>query len=258
MKLKLHLCSFLLFFILGNGFLNFSFAQNIQRVRINFTVPEKFNRPLLLSFTKDNTASDNYDYGFEAINYTKYPYDLNWLIGDLKCTAQGVGAFDDSKKYPLWLFMSETDSIEISFDSLENFDSPINLFIYDALLNTYTKINDKAYTNYINKGEYTNRFYLAFKDESSVYANKSLSTNDDILKNMKVKILNSTKELYINSNNTANIKSIQIVNTLGQTVMSQNVNASEIKLSLNNITTNHLIVNIITDLGSISKQFMLL
>ena len=158
----------LLLFIMVSSITNtasaFAATENIQRVRIDFTMPDGYVRHLLLAFTKDNSASDAYNYGYDGINKDNYPYDLNWMIGDLRCTTQGVGAFDDSKRYPLGMFMSNDGEVEIVLDALENFDAPIDLFIYDSQLNTYTQINDSNFIANIDKGDYLNRFYLAFKN----------------------------------------------------------------------------------------------
>ena len=58
---------------------------------------------------------------YDALNQDAYPYDLNWLVDNQRCVIQGVGAFDNSKKYPFWMFMSKDGAIEIALKALENF-----------------------------------------------------------------------------------------------------------------------------------------
>ena len=248
--------------IIASSFTNRLAAQdigsNIQRVRIDFIMPDGYVRHLLLAFTKDNSASDNYDYGYDAINTDAYPYDLNWMVGDLKCTIQGVGAFDDSKKYPLSMFMSNNGKIEIALDAIENFDSPINLFIYDSQFETYTQINNSNYIDNIEKGDYLDRFYLAFKNNSassSMFA-KSLSIDEITLKDIKVSYLNAKKELYIDTNDKFIIKNIHIYNLSGQEVFSLNhVNSRLINVPFQNNQLKFGIAIIETDQGaSLSKK----
>jgi hypothetical protein len=257
-----HLCLMALIFVFTNSLAktinpinnsgsNYAYS-NIQRVRIDFTMPDGFTRHLLLAFTKDNSASDNYDYGYDAINKDSYPYDLNWLVDNQHCTIQGVGAFDDSKKYPFWMFMSKDGTIEIALDTLENFDTPIDLFIYDSELGTYTQINDSKYVAKILKGEYLNRFYLVFKDDNTAnkIENSSLHTDENKLEDSKVSYLKNTQELYINTNDNFTIKNINVFNLLGQEIVSlSHVNSTLIKIPLQTNKTKFGIVIIETEQG---------
>lgn len=258
MKIKLHF--WFLLFVIGSCLTTEVLAQNIQRVRINFTVPGKLTRPLLFSFTKDNSATDNYDYGYDAINYTQYPYDLNWVINDLNCTIQAVGAYTDTKKYPLTLFMSTEEDFIISFNKLENFETPIDVFIYDKLEDTYTRINEANFTSHVSKGEHDDRFYLAFKSEptsSSSALAKTLSTENEILKNTKIQYLKQSKELYIDTNGLATIKEITLINAQGQQLFNSKANDNNLRMSLNQISTQPVFVNVITDIGQTTKQLII-
>lgn len=231
--------------------------SNIQRVRMDFTMPDGYVRHLLLAFTKDNSASDSYNYGYDAINRDSYPYDLNWMIEDLRCTTQGVGSFDDSKKYPLGMFMSDDGDIAISLDTLENFDAPIDLFIYDAQLNTYTQINNLNYTASMLKGDYLDRFYLAFKDNrvSSSEFSKSLATDEITLKDTNISYLKDTKELYVDTNDKFTINNIHIYNVSGQKVFSLNhVNSKLIKVPLQTNQLKFGVVIIETDEGGLFRK----
>ena len=241
---------------------NSNYANStIQRVRIDFTMPDGYIRHLLLAFTSDNSASDSYDYGYDALNQDAYPYDLNWLVDNQRCVIQGVGAFDNSKKYPFWMFMSKDGAIEIALKALENFDTPIDLFIYDSKLDTYTKINNSNYAAVISEGDYVDRFYLAFKDESQAdeFANNSLSTDAFNLENTKVNYLRNTKELYVNTHNNFIIETINIYNLLGQEIYSLNhVNSKLVKIPLEIKQNKYGIVILKTDEGeSLSKKIAL-
>ena len=239
--------------------------SNIQRVRIDFTMPDGYVRHLLLAFTKDNSATDNYDHGYDGINKDAYPYDLNWMIGDLRCVIQGVGAFDNLKKYPLGMFMSNDGNIEIALDTLENFDSPIDVFIYDALLNSYTHINDSNYAAHVEKGDHLDRFYIAFKDQSTFSASttntiaaKSLSTNDHDLKNTRISYLKNTKELYIDTYNAFSVKNIKIYNLNGQNIFTvEKLNSKLIKIPLHNLHENYAIVSIETEQGILNRTILM-
>ncbi|GAA3583782.1 hypothetical protein GCM10022395_34830 [Snuella lapsa] len=233
--------------------------DNIQRVRIDFTMPNGYIRHLMIGFTPNNAATDGVDYGYDALNIDTFVDDLNWMIEDERYVIQGVGAFDDTKKYPLGLFLTNSGNIKIELDRLENFETPIDVFIYDSQLNTYTKLNEDSYSKTMASGEYLNRFYLAFKEESShdIFA-KTLDIEEVSFKNTQISFINSTKELYIKTNNNFNIETITVFNIHGQKLLvSPKVNKSTIRIPLNNVRMGHGIVNIETDHGSIAKQIII-
>ena len=186
----------------------------IQRVRIDFVTPMGYVRHLLLGFTTDDVATDGFDYGYDGANADNFPDDASWLINNNKYVIQGVGSFDVIKKYPIGVFLTNSGIVKMSLNSLENFDSPIDVFIHDALLNTYTKINDVSFTTDMASGEYLDRFFIAFLDENALPENASLSTEENKLNSTVVNYLRNTKELYINTNSTQNIKNIRIYNIL--------------------------------------------
>ncbi|MBD0823965.1 hypothetical protein [Aestuariibaculum marinum] len=230
----------------------------MERVRIDFTVPGKFVRHLLIGFTSNNAAGDGYDYGYEALNRDSYPYDLSWVVSGLNCTIQGVGAFDDTKKYPLWLFMSKEDDFEISLDTTENFENPIDVFIYDAKENTYTKINESNFKSHISKGEYSDRFFLAFKNESTTSAAKTLSTENEILKRTKIQYLRNSKEVFIDTNGLTSIKEIALTNVNGQKLFStRNINDTHIKMPIQHMGSQLILVNVTTEIGQTTKQLVI-
>ncbi|WP_298239271.1 hypothetical protein [uncultured Algibacter sp.] len=266
-----HLCFITLLFVFSKGMaktnakLDNSYStyvySNIQRVRIDFKMPDGFTRHLLLAFTKDNSASDAYDYGYDALNADSFPYDLNWLVDEQRCIIQGVGAFDNTKKYPFWMFMSQSGDIEIALNRLEYFDNPIDVFIYDALLDTYTQINDLNYATNIESGEYRDRFYIAFKGEESESAAKSaLSIPETEIENTRISFLQNTNELLIKSSDQSEIKKIDLYTIQGQKLITINgFNKSYLKIPLKNQTTfkNYLIVAVETNLNSTSKKIII-
>ena len=77
---------------------------------------------MLLGFVPNNLATDYFDYGYDAMNTESFPNDLSWLINSEPYIIQGVGDFDESKLYPLGLYLSDSGEIEISLNTLENFD----------------------------------------------------------------------------------------------------------------------------------------
>ena len=236
-------------FVILIAFLNYSEAQ-VQRVRIEFESPTGYVRPLLLGFDPTNTATDGVDWGYDAEIMDNYPDDLYWLIEGKRYNIQGVGAFDETKKYPLGLFLTYSGAITISLTALENFITPIDVFIYDAYLDTYTQINNTDYTTLMSSGDYLDQYFIAFIEPAL-----SLVEND--LQETEIRYLRNIKELYINTYNNSTIKQISLYNLLGQELfVLKDINTNEIKISLDFITTGISIVNIITDKGVLTKKII--
>ena len=61
----------------------FSIATQIQRVRVTFKSANGYTRYLLLAFTPNDTASDGFDYGYDALNIDNFADDMNWIIEDV-------------------------------------------------------------------------------------------------------------------------------------------------------------------------------
>lgn len=254
------LCSTLSFS--GNSSVNLaesSFStEDIQRVRIYFTTPLGYVRHLLLAFTPDNAASDSYNYGYDALNRDNLADDLSWMIGEQEFVIQGVGAFDENKQYPLGMFLTNGGNIKIDLLETENFANPIEIFIYDSELDTYTKINEHSYTEDMTSGEYLNRFYIAFKDGSDVSAKNSLSTNEIFPEETKIAYLSNSKQLLVNTPENIKINKISLYNINGQLVLDRPVNQiQKTKISLNHLKIGTGIVYVETDYGLFSKKVLI-
>lgn len=259
-----YLCFALFFCVFTNGTAkNHNASNNLsvnntdpQLLRIDFTMPNGFIRHLVIGFMPDNTATDDYDYGYDALNVDNYPDDLNWMIEDKRYVIQGVGAFDDSKKYPLGMFLKNNGNIKIAFDKLENFETPIDVFVYDAHLETYTQINDLDYASYMNSGEYTDRFYIAFKDNSEPsVAKNSLSAHETFIENTQINYLKNSKELYINTSGSNSIKNITVYNLNGQKVYSKKgMQNHPVRMPMHNLKGNYGIVSVESDEGFIATK----
>lgn len=193
-----------------------SINSPIQRVRIDFTTPTGYVRHLLLAFTPDNAATDGVDYGYDGLNVDNFPDDLNWMIEDQRYVIQGVGAFNDSKIYPLGLFLSHSGDIEIKLHALENFNEDINVYVFDAHLNTFTQINDNDYTGYSNSGEYTNRYYITFS-EDNVNSDIFLSVEEDEMNSLTVFYNKASQQLIVKAKNNINlIQEVNVYDILGR------------------------------------------
>ena len=230
----------------------------LKRIRIDFTSPQGDVRHLLLGFVP-NVATDGFDYGYDAKNNETLPDDLSWIIEDDKYVIQGVDDFDESKQYPLGIFLSNTGNIEIELTALENMSPNTKVYIYDALLGTYTKINNNNYEFTLDAGDYLNRFYVTFKKDKN-----SKDEEDEILDEVDYVIanyLNDTQEIYIKTPIDINVNQVYLINILGQSVRSWNITntpmSHEFRIPVKNISDGNYILKVETSASSINKKVLI-
>ncbi|MCL8008873.1 hypothetical protein M8845_15690 [Gelidibacter japonicus] len=195
--------------------------SNIQRVRIDFKTPEGFVRHLLLGFTKDDSATDGIDYGYDARNRDKLKDDLNWMINSQRFVIQGVGAYCDSKRYPFGMFLTNSGPIEISLTDLEHFDTPIPVFVHDAWSDTYHKINDLSYKKTMESGVYQDRFFLAFSDNKPHHL---LSNIDNALNDVSLNYFRNSKTLQVKTQGKP--LQLKLYTLHGQLISSHDLNSN--------------------------------
>ncbi|SFO01488.1 hypothetical protein SAMN04487989_11018 [Bizionia echini] len=225
-----------------------------QLVRIDFTMPNGYVRHLLLGFTPDNVATDGVDFGYDALNLDNYPDDMSWIIDNQAYVIQGVGAFDETKQYPLGMFLSNSGNIEIALDQLENFDNPIDVYLYDAENNTHTLLNEFDFQKNISEGHYLDRFMITFNQDPISNPNEDLlSIQDQTKETTSITYLRNTKELRCKSNQIVN--QVEIYNILGKRIgYFPNINRKDFKLPLFVNKERYGIIKIYTRNGQTSKK----
>ncbi|MFI1743272.1 HYR domain-containing protein [Thalassobellus sediminis] len=232
----------------------------IQRIRLIYSTPEGARRYLLLAFTPNNEASDNFDYGYDAKVLDNNPNDMLFLIDNEKYVIQGVGVFNDTKQYPIGLFSKTGGSIEIAVSELENMPADTKVYIYDSLLGTYTKINgnNQKFETSLDVGDYTDRFFITFAKD-----NNSLSDDDIILDNVIVNYLKNSKEIFIKIPSNNEVKQVYLTNMLGQTIKTWNKTNSpslsnEMRIPVSkSISEGTYIIIVQTPTGSMNKKVVI-
>ncbi|WP_299124203.1 T9SS type A sorting domain-containing protein [uncultured Winogradskyella sp.] len=230
--------STLLCAILFVTFSNSVEAQSeIQRVRIDFENPEGFTRHLLLGFVPDNSATDGFDYGYDALNPDDLPDDLNWIIEGDRYVIQGVGEFSVAKYYPLGMFLTNSGDISISLRELENFETEVNVYLYDLEYDSYTLLNETDMTQNISAGNYLDRFFVAFSNDIHLEVNSDYNVEIDkeYQKDVNIWYSKDNDELHINGLSSDENSILNIYSLEGKKIWEDNcsekdyiVNTSEI------------------------------
>lgn len=251
-------------------------VNSIQIIRLDYNAPNGASRELVLAFTSDNAATDGVDYGYDAAVYSPFTNDLNWLIDSNRYVIQGVGQFQNTSQYLFGLYNEVSGEATITLSSLENFDTDINVYIYDALLDTYTNINDTPFTGIIDAGDYTDRFYIAFEEPEildidtnnediiidsfnalGINENPPKHDNNTTEKSINLSYDANTNQLNLKFENNAIVKNITVYNYKGialKTIKKANNNKINIPLNTND---KNLILHITTNNDVIVKQIAL-
>jgi len=241
----------------------FSQSSEIQRVRIDFVTPLGYTRHLMLAFTPDNVASDNFDYGYDALVFDDFPDDLNWIIEDERYIIQGVGAFENTKFYPLGMFLSNSGQVKIKLRLLENFDSPIPVYVYDFVLDTFTPINNADCIISLADGDYLDRFYITFSNDKNIInmasSSKALTVGDHDIQHTSFNYIRSAKELVIKTNTTTKLNQVALYDITGKRLIAiDNIDSNSIKIPLGNLKTSaSFFVSLLTEDGKhLNKQIL--
>lgn len=157
-----------------------TYAQDIQRVRIDFKNPDSYVIHLPLGFTPDNSASDGMGYGYDALCLDEFDNHLSRMSINQRYVIQSVGEYQEVKSYNFGMFMANSGNNEISLNSLENFDNLIDVYVYGALSDNFHKINDDSFSNYIN------RFFITFQNTIDPNPSGQLSIDDYYTKNISI------------------------------------------------------------------------
>ena len=192
-------------------------SHQIKRIRFLFNSHnDGFNRPLLLGFTSNDEATDDFDFGYDAFANDSFNNDMSFLVNNERCVIQGVGQFDITKIYPLSITLSENTSFEIGITEFENFDVNPNVFVYDALLGNYFLINNNNFEIVLDGGTYNNRFFIAFSDDSTLDIS-SFTFNENII----VNYFKNQQSIFIKAPNLL-IDKVKLFNLLGQEIEEWN------------------------------------
>lgn len=229
--------------------------EQFMKLKLGFKSNNNYYRQILIGFMNDK-ATSAIDPGYDAKHLDDKPNDMYFMHNTTKLNIQGDGYFNINNIYPLGVKVAAAGNTTIGIDKKENFDSDIDIYIFDNVTNTYNSIKDNPFVISLPAGTYENRFSLRFVDTNS------LAVGDvDLQKGISV--TNSQANSTINIKNQlmeTTIKSVMLFNMLGQQITSwdvESIDQASIELPTNTISTGAYIVKVNTENGSISKKILI-
>jgi hypothetical protein len=219
-----------------------------EKIKLYFDSPKGYHRQLLV--TADTNATDSQDMGYDAPLIEDNVEDMYWTFDSDKFVIQGIGDFNDNKALPLGVKIDQEGDAIIRIDKLINIPSNRIIYLHDKDLEIYHDLVESDYEVFLTVGEHLDRFEIVFSSKEEIII------EDDTPTNFNVHYSNKIKSIIIINPNTEEIKSLEMLNVLGQTIyINTSVpNDSYTEFKIENIQTGTYIINIETNKDSIIKK----
>lgn len=232
-----------------------------KKLRLGFSSSNKYHRQVLLGFMNEK-ATNEMDYGYDAISLDDIPNDMYFLNGENQLVIQGEGYFDENASYPIGVKTAVEGKITFTIDAVENIDSQQKIYIYDDETKIYNEIQKNSFEVNMPVGINNSRFSLRFKDKSSS-TDKTLSvvennTNTDGIKIAHIQN-NNTLKITNNSKETT-VEKVTLFNINGQNIASwkiENQDQQNIQIQINTISSGVYVAKLKTTTGELSKKLII-
>ncbi|WP_452232052.1 choice-of-anchor D domain-containing protein [Lacinutrix sp. MEBiC02595] len=224
-------------------------VDNRLKMRLSFNASNTYKRQLLV--TRDASATDLVDFGFDAINKDNQANDMFWMIEDEKFIIQGTNAIDESVVLPLGIKISNTGIHTFKIDALINFPEDLQVYLHDKTLDLYHNLRNTEYSLTVAAGEYLDRFEVTFTDQE-------LSIEEVETNNVDVYFANDIESMVINNPRNIQIDQASIINIVGQEVYSYDdiIDTNYIALKAKDLSAGTYIIRLKTEIGEISKKVL--
>lgn len=226
-----------------------------QKIKLEFKTSNNLSRELVLGFS--DQTSDDFDYGYDARLDQFNSSDLALAFGNEKMIIQAYASVHEDKIVDLVFNADGNLDYTISILDIENLEASQNVFLLDTQESIYHNLTvDGDYNFTSEETENSSRFKIVFKDNNSLSVEEVEKENSNIL----IYTNNDEHNLYVKGL-VANVKNLNIINMLGQSVQQFNnmkSTAFENGQPLNTVSSGIYIVELNLDNGTtISKKITL-
>ena len=231
--------------------------EEIMRIRLGFESPDGFHRQVLAAFFEGATDGIDRLYDGKAGDFLEN--DAFFLQEDRYFVIQAFGEFNKQREIPISVFISESQDGGIQkfmIDDLENVPDNVDIYIKDYHNDgeTYDIRNMNSFDIELEAGEHKDRFALVFQSRLS-----RLDEIERIEDGVTIFMNNDNKEVNIHKSAELEFKRVVLFNYIGQQikVWDKDLEAREIKLPAERVSTGVYIVNLETEQGLISKKIII-
>lgn len=225
-------------------------ADNRLKIRLSFESSDTLKRQLLI--TRDSQATNQIDFGYDAVNKDLQTNDMFWIINNDKFVIQGTNIIDMSTILPIGI-LTNTNGINIfKIDALENVPSDLDIFIHDKSLQTFHNLRSSDFHIDLPAGEYLDRFEITFTNQSLL-----VNAVEDAIINFYY--LNESNHIVIYNPKNSEINSVEIINMLGQVVIKYNNidSKSTVQLKTKKLSVGTYFLKLISESRHITKKVLI-
>jgi hypothetical protein len=225
-------------------------TDNRMKFRIGFNSINTIHRQLLLAI--DENASIGYDWGYDGKLYDDQMDDLFWMIDNEKYSIQATDPINIESVFPLGI-KTNTDGLNtITIDALENVPNDVTVYIHDKEIGTYHNLSVSDFEFYLVAGEYLNKYEITFRSIT-------LGVEDNEINSLEAYYSNELESVVLLNPTFVDVKSIELLNILGQSVHSIDTIASNAysEYIVQNLSAGSYILKINTESGSVSKKVLI-
>lgn len=189
-------------------------------IRINAILDNQFTKQIALAFLPE--ATDGIDPGIDAMSFiSDVPNDTYFFLDNTEYTIQGI-PFDVSKRVALGVKSSEGSVLKFYVAETVNFDESQDIFIYDALDESYHSIKNDDYQVTMPAGVFNNRFEITFTDNSTLGISE-ITVNDFMITQN-----NSLETLTIHNPKLRDVQTVSIFDISGKRIYTkENLQSNE-------------------------------
>jgi len=201
----------------------------------------------------DENTTNNFDLGYDAPLIENNKEDMFWKFNNTKFSIQAVNNFDTAQVLPFGIKTSKSGLSTIRIETLENIDDNTQIFVHDKDTDTYHNLKDSNFEFQLPTGEYLNKYEITFSSPDTEGA--ALGTSENALNALKVYYSNESENIVLVNPNLTEIKNIELLNILGQSIMSiNNIELQKIsEYKVKNLSSGTYVLKMHTVSGSVSK-----
>lgn len=224
-----------------------------MKIRLSLNTTCTYKRQILV--TVDDNATPQIDFGYDGELNETHEDDMYWVIDNKKFLIQGINIIKASTILPIGLHTDVNGISTFKIEELTNVPNDLDIFIYDAVTGTYNDIkNNPGFSINLPAGSYMDRFELRFSNGNS------LSTEDYLAQTgIQFYFTNNNESIIINNPKLQPIKSVSLINMLGQEIIYFDAIETQdyTTLKTSNISSGNYILNINTNIGKIAKKVLI-
>ena len=211
-------------------------------MRLELTVSNGNKRNFVLLFGE--SATDDFDYGYDARTIDPQQDDLNSFLNDEKMVIQSFAPITNDKVVDLVFNSTGTYNYTIEMIDIENIPEDQEVYLRDNLTNTYFNLRSGAYSfsSEVN-AEDTERFDIVFQPGETL-GTEEFENDDTVI------FVNNTEDMLYVKGLASQAKQLNITNMLGQNIRSYNGmdnQTLENGLNISGLSSGVYLVNVRTE-----------